>query len=99
MILLHLHAMWRRAFNLPAMRHPCRVWLRAFLAVACAFSALLAARAQETNPPSLQYSPTPILSQAVETNQPPPLPPPIVETAPAQTAPSYPFIETNQPGD
>jgi hypothetical protein len=84
MILLHLHAVWRRASSLPVTQHLCRVWLRTCLAVACAFSALLAARAQDTNPPSLQYSATPILSQAVETNQPPPLPSPVVETAPAQ---------------
>src|ERR1035437_1328328 len=112
MILLHLHAVWRRASSLGGLQCPCRrnpkavtshqspVTSGASLAFLCVFAAILlptAARAQETNPPSLQYSPTPILSQAVETNQPPPLPPPVVETAPAQTTPSYPFIETNQP--
>jgi hypothetical protein len=38
---------------------------------------------QYTNPPSLQYSTPPILSQLVETNQPPPLPPTVFEMAPA----------------
>jgi hypothetical protein len=38
---------------------------------------------QYTNAPSLQYSTPSILSQLVETNQPPPLPPPAFETAPA----------------
>ena len=116
MILLHLHAVWRRASSLPVRRFPCRrspkpvtshqsrvtsgaslAFSRFLCILAAVFLAIAAAHAQETNPPALQYSPTPILSQAVETNQPPPLPPPIVETAPAQTAPSYPFIETNQP--
>lgn len=55
----------------------------------CVFAAILlpatAARAQDTNPPSLQYSATPILAQVVETNLPPPLPPPVFESAPAQS--------------
>ena len=60
----------------------------------CLLGAILfpaAARAQDTNTPSLQYtnapslqySTPPILSQLVETNQPPPLAPTVFETAPA----------------
>jgi hypothetical protein len=52
---------------------------------------ITAARAQDTNAPSiestnapsLQYSTPSIPSQLLETNQPPPLPPPALETAPA----------------
>jgi hypothetical protein len=66
----------------------------AWLCSLCLFAAILlpaAARAQDTNPPalqysnapSLQYSTPPVFSQAVETNLPPPLAPAALETAPA----------------
>ena len=84
MIRQYIQAFWRRASNSPGTWHPCRIWLRTFVVALCVFYTLLAAHAQDTNTPapeypaipSLKYSPTPALSQAVETNL-PPLPPPV----------------------
>jgi hypothetical protein len=76
MIQKHARAVWRQASSLPVTRRPCRTWLRTFLAVSGAFAALVAARAQDTNTPPLQYSSTPVLPPAIETNL-PPLPPPV----------------------
>ena len=64
-----------------------RIFGPAALSSLCLFAAVFlpitAAHPQDNNPPSLQYSTTLILSQAVETNLPPPLPPMAFETAPA----------------
>ena len=85
--------------SLPATERAGRVWLQAFLAVSCAFASLLLARGQETtNPPpqyatpSIEYSNTPALSPAVETNL-PPLPPPVY--AP-EASPAPPLAGTSQ---
>ena len=92
-----------RVSRIPRLIPPAFVCSFAALCYLCLFAAILlpiaAARAQDTNPPSLQYSNTPplqytnapslqystppALSRFVETNQPPPLLPPAFETAPA----------------
>jgi hypothetical protein len=59
---------------------------------AAVFLPIAAARAQDTNAPSLQYSNTPALFQAVETNL-PPLPPPVY--AP-EAPPAPPLAGTRQ---
>src|ERR1017187_8925850 len=91
MIPQNILAGWRRPSSLPVSQDSCRVWLRTFVAVLCTFPALLAARAQDTNAPSLEYSATRVFSQAVETNL-PPLPPVYVP----QAAPAPPLTGTRQ---
>jgi hypothetical protein len=75
MIRRHTSCVWRRVSGPPVTGHSSSNCLRRLPALFCAFCALLAARAQDTNTPSLQYSAPPLLPLAVETNQPPQAPP------------------------
>ena len=92
---MYLQAVWRR----PCRRSskaitfgPAAALLRSFCLFAAVVLPITVAPAQETNAPPPQYSNTPVLSQAVETNL-PPLPPPVY--AP-ETPPAPPLAGTRQ---